>query len=120
MRFAANASTDASACAGARAYECARASGAATATSLARFALLILGLLVSAFWPQQALHAHEASLGVLELREVRQGAFVGRWTMEPSIGAARVDLKVPEHCFLRLPQLNCGTKGLVGRITISN
>lgn len=67
-----------------------------------------------------ALHAHETSLGVLEFREVRTGAFVGRWTMEPSIGAARVDLRAPAHCFLRLPELNCGEKGLVGPITIGN
>ncbi|KAF2990861.1 hypothetical protein MJC1_01959 [Methylocystis sp. MJC1] len=67
-----------------------------------------------------ALHAHETSLGVLEFREVRAGAFVGRWTMEPSIGAARVDLRAPAHCFLRLPELNCGEKGLVGPITIGN
>jgi hypothetical protein len=40
--------------------------------------------------------------------------------MEPSIGAAAVDLRVPPHCFLRLPELNCGEKGLVGPITITN
>src|SRR5215467_15490272 len=67
-----------------------------------------------------ALHAHEASLGVLEFREVRPGAFVGRWTMEPVIGAEHVDLRVPPHCFLRLPELNCGDRGLVGPITITN
>src|SRR5215467_6887071 len=66
------------------------------------------------------LHAHEASLGVLEFREVRPGAFVGRWTMEPVIGADRVDVRVPPHCFLRLPELNCGDKGLIGPITITN
>jgi HupE / UreJ protein len=64
--------------------------------------------------------AHEATLGVLEFREVRPGAFVGLWTMEPTIGAARVDLRVPPHCFLRLPELNCGDKGLIGPITITN
>ncbi|MBR0859916.1 HupE/UreJ family protein [Bradyrhizobium liaoningense] len=59
-------------------------------------------------------------MGVLEFREVRPGAFIGRWTMEPSIGAARVDLRVPSHCLLRLPEMNCGQKGLVGSITIGN
>ncbi|MCP3368060.1 HupE/UreJ family protein [Bradyrhizobium cajani] len=67
-----------------------------------------------------ALSAHEAAMGVLEFREVRPGAFIGRWTMEPSIGAARVDLRVPSHCLLRLPEMNCGQKGLVGSITIGN
>jgi hypothetical protein len=79
-------------------------------------ALLVFVTLVL---PRQ-LFAHEATLGVLEFREVRPGAFVGLWTMEPTIGAARVDLRVPQHCFLRLPELNCGDKGLIGPITITN
>jgi hypothetical protein len=79
-------------------------------------ALLVFAALVL---PRQ-LFAHEATLGVLEFREVRPGAFVGLWTMEPTIGAARVDLRVPPHCFLRLPELNCGDKGLIGPITITN
>jgi HupE / UreJ protein len=77
-------------------------------------------LLLAVFLVPQALRAHEATLGVLEFREVRPGAFVGRWTMEPVIGAARVDLRMPPHCFLRLPELNCGDKGLIGPITITN
>lgn len=81
-----------------------------------RVTLLVLAALIL---PRQ-LVAHEATLGVLEFREVRPGAFVGRWTMEPSIGAERVDLRVPPHCFLRLPEMNCGEKGLVGPITITN
>ena len=76
-------------------------------------------LLLAATFPRE-LCAHEATLGVIEFREVRPGAFVGRWTMEPAIGAARVDLRVPPHCFLRLPEMNCGEKGLVGPITITN
>lgn len=81
-----------------------------------RLALLVLAVLVQPC----ALRAHEATLGVLEFREVRPGAFVGRWTMQPAIGAARVDLRVPPHCFLQLPEMNCGQKGLVGPITITN
>jgi len=77
------------------------------------FAIAVLAL-------PRLLHAHEASLGVLEFREVRPGAYVGEWSMEPSIGAERIDLRVPPHCFLRLPELNCGAKGLVGPITITN
>src|SRR6202048_2454289 len=83
---------------------------------LVRVALL---LLIAAILPRE-LCAHEATLGVLEFREVRPGAFIGRWTMEPAIGASRVDLHVPGHCFLRMPQLICGDKGLVGPITITN
>src|SRR5258708_9774772 len=40
--------------------------------------------------------------------------------MEPAIGADHVDVRVAPHCFLRLPELNCGDKGLVGPITITN
>ena len=84
-----------------------------------RYLRLTLLLLAALTLPRQ-LCAHEATLGVIEFREVRPGAFVGLWTMEPSIGAERVDLRVPPHCFLRLPELNCGEKGLVGPITITN
>lgn len=84
-----------------------------------RLVLAALLFLVTAVIPP-ALRAHEASLGVLEFREVRPGAYIGRWTMEPAIGAAHVDLRVPGHCFLRMPQLSCGDKGLVGPITITN
>jgi len=84
-----------------------------------RYLRLTLLLLAALILPH-TLCAHEATLGVIEFREVRPGAFVGLWTMEPSIGAERVDLRVPPHCFLRLPELNCGEKGLVGPITITN
>jgi hypothetical protein len=87
-----------------------------TALRLMGAALLVL---LATTLPR-GLCAHEATLGVIEFREVRPGAFVGRWTMEPAIGAARVDLRVPPHCFLRLPEMNCGEKGLVGPITITN
>lgn len=81
------------------------------------FAILVM---IAATLAPRVLPAHEASLGVLEFREVRTGAYIGRWTMEPSIGAARVDLRVPKHCFLEMPQLLCGGKGLVGPITVAN
>jgi len=81
-----------------------------------RLALVVLAALMQPC----PLKAHEATLGVLEFREVRPGAFIGRWTMEPTIGASRVDLRVPPHCFLRLPEMNCGEKGLVGPITVTN
>src|ERR1700687_1379642 len=86
---------------------------------LSRWMLAAWLLIATALVPRE-LRAHEASLGVLEFREVRTGMFVGRWTMEPSIGAAHVDLQVPKHCFLQMPELNCGEQGLVGPITIGN
>ena len=35
-------------------------------------------LILIAFMASSALHAHEATLGVLEFREVRPGAYIGR------------------------------------------
>ena len=32
--------------------------------------------------------AHEATMGVIEFREVQPGLYIGRWTSEPNIGAA--------------------------------
>src|SRR5262249_36492786 len=84
-----------------------------------RIALVLL-MLAATVLPSATVNAHEASLGVLEIREMRAGAYVARWTMEPSIGASRVDLRLPSHCLLRMPQLTCGSKGLVGSITIGN
>ncbi|MFX5991209.1 hypothetical protein ABTF02_18535, partial [Acinetobacter baumannii] len=58
--------------------------------------------------------AHEATMGVVEFKEVQSGLYIGRWTSEPNIGAAKVQLRVPAHCRLALPELQCGAKGLVG------
>ncbi len=79
-------------------------------------ALLVLAAIIL---PSQ-IQAHEASLGVLQFREVRAGAFIGRWLSEPAIGADRVDLRMPQHCFVQMPEVNCGEKGLVGSISIPN
>ena len=86
---------------------------------MVRLLSLALLVIVALALPRSAV-AHEASLGVLELREMRPGVFIGYWTMEPTVGADHVDLRVPPHCYLRLPELNCGDKGLVGQITIGN
>jgi hypothetical protein len=64
--------------------------------------------------------AHEATMGVIEFREVQPGLYIGRWTSEPNIGAAKVQLRVPPHCRLALPELQCGAKGLVGQVSVDN
>ena len=64
--------------------------------------------------------AHEPSLGVLEFREVRPGGYVGGWTLEPTIGGDRVQLRFPAQCSYRPPSLDCGAQGLVGRVTVDN
>jgi len=82
-----------------------------------RFLLRTILLLMAVLAPAAA---HEPSLGVLEFREVRPGSYVGGWTLEPTIGAARVQLHLPPQCRYQPPSLDCGTQGLVGRITIDN
>src|SRR3979490_1222913 len=84
-----------------------------------RLVRVALATVLGAILPRE-LRAHEATLGVLEFREVRPGALLGRWTVGPAIASARGDRRVPPHCFLRLPEMNCGEKGLVGSITITN
>lgn len=82
--------------------------------------LLAALLAISTLLPTIPASAHTATLGVLEFREMRPGVYIGRWSTEPTIGADKVELKLPQHCLLRLPELNCGDKGLVGQITIGN
>ena len=82
-----------------------------------RLLLWMLLVLVAALAPAAA---HEPALGVLEFREVRPGSYVGGWTLEPTISAARVQLRLPAQCSYRPPSLDCGMQGLVGRVTIDN
>jgi hypothetical protein len=83
--------------------------------------LALLTLLAAAAIPASIpASGHEASMGVLQLREVRPGSYVGGWTLEPTIGAARVQLSLPPQCRLQLPGLECGPGGLVGRVAVGN
>lgn len=82
--------------------------------------LQVVLLALAALLHSRPATAHQATLGVLEFREMRPGAFIGRWTTLPKDGANRIELKMPAHCLLRLPELNCGDKGLVGQMTIAN
>jgi HupE / UreJ protein len=59
------------------------------------------------------IHAHETAGERTRCHQREHGG-------DNRIGAARVNLRVPPHCFLRLPEMNCGERGLVGPITITN
>jgi len=85
-------------------------------------ALLRLALLLTIAVTQAAATAgaHEATMGVVAFQEIRPGLYLGRWTSEPTIGAARVGLRMPPHCHLALPELNCGAKGLIGPVSVEN
>lgn len=84
------------------------------------FRILVAVLLLAGALLPRAADAHQVAMGVLEFREVRPATYVGRWMIEPIIGGEQVQLRMPSHCFLRMPELYCGDKGLVGRITIDN
>ena len=64
--------------------------------------------------------AHEAALGVLEIREVRPGAYIAGWQLQPTIGGGNVELRFPPSCSYRPPRLDCGPRGLVGRVAVDN
>ncbi|GLH76062.1 membrane protein [Bradyrhizobium sp. SSBR45G] len=83
-------------------------------------ALILVLLVFAAPLLARPASAHQATLGVLEFREMRPGMYIGRWTTLPKDGDNRIELRMPAHCFLRLPELNCGDKGLVGQMTIAN
>ncbi|CAL79970.1 conserved hypothetical protein; putative membrane protein [Bradyrhizobium sp. ORS 278] len=83
-------------------------------------ALILVLLALAAPLLSRPAAAHQATLAVLEFREMRPGIYIGRWTTLPKDGENRIELKMPAHCFLRLPELNCGGKGLVGQMTITN
>lgn len=79
-----------------------------------RLVIALLGLLST------AAVAHEASMGVLQFKEVRPGSYLGGWTLEPTMGGDRVRIQWPEQCRYAPPSLECGPRGLVGRVTIDN
>lgn len=81
---------------------------------LAGLVWLVAALGSAAAW------AHEPAMGVLELREVRPGAYVAGWTLEPTIGPDKVHLQFPPQCQFSLPSLDCGPGGLVGRVSVDN
>lgn len=59
--------------------------------------------------------AHEPTLAVLELYDQGKGRYLGAWKMPPT----DITLKpiFPPHCAWIQPELNCGARGLVGRLS---
>jgi hypothetical protein len=81
-----------------------------------RHLLLALILLLNALvMPVQSASAHEASMAVMSLREIVPGRYVGAWSMPPTDESLRPIF--PEHCRWEAPELNCGVRGLAGRLS---
>lgn len=59
--------------------------------------------------------AHEPTIAVLELRDQGKGHYLGNWSLPP----VDVTLKpiFPAQCTWTPPQLDCGARGLVGRLS---
>lgn len=87
---------------------------------MARRLLGLLLLLLACLFGAEAVRAHEATMGVIEFQEVRPGLYIARWDNEPNIGGDKVELVLPAHCHLAMPELNCGSKGLVGAVSVAN
>lgn len=86
----------------------------------ARLRVLRLAVAAVLSAPGLPVAAHEASMGVLDLREVRPNSYIGRWTMAPSFNPALLRLNFPPQCRWADPMLDCDAPGLVGRIAIEN
>lgn len=59
--------------------------------------------------------AHEASMAVITLREIAPGRYIGQWTMPPVDPTLQPIF--PAHCKWQPPELVCGDRGLIGRIS---
>jgi len=74
--------------------------------------MLLLGALMM---PARPVSAHEASMAVMSLREIVPGRYVGAWSMPPTDQSLQPIF--PPHCRWNAPELNCGERGLVGRLS---
>ena len=75
--------------------------------------LTVLGMSLAGSPPPAT--AHEASMAVMALREVGPGYYVGQWMLEPTDPSLKPIF--PSHCEWALPELNCGQRGLSGRLS---
>jgi hypothetical protein len=54
-------------------------------------------------------------MAVMVLREVGSGRYIGQWTMAPTDQTLRPIF--PQHCEWEAPELSCGERGFVGRLS---
>src|SRR5262245_62100146 len=60
---------------------------------------------------------HEASMAVLVLREAAPGRYLGQWSLPPAEEQLRPIF--PSHCTWTPPELECGERGFVGRLSFT-
>ncbi len=81
-----------------------------------RRGLLALAVLLG-MWlmPARPVSAHEASMAAMTLQEIAPGRYLGQWTMPPT--DPTLTPIFPSHCEWNAPELNCGQRGLAGRLS---
>ena len=62
--------------------------------------------------------AHETPIALLSIKELRTGVFDVAWTYSSSVTPLPPTPVFPSHCTYDYPQLNCGERGLVGKISL--
>jgi len=80
-----------------------------------RWTLALMAALCGWLLTTHTAPAHEATMAVMQLREVGEGRYLGQWTMPPA--DFRLQPLFPEHCTWNPPELDCGTRGLSGRLS---
>ncbi|RAI43534.1 HupE/UreJ family protein [Rhodoplanes roseus] len=78
-------------------------------------ALTCLLLLCGVLLPTWSASSHEASMAVITLREIAPGRYLGQWTMPPVDPTLQPIF--PPHCRWEPPELVCGERGLIGRLS---
>lgn len=74
--------------------------------------IALLGIWLMPAWPASA---HEASMAAMTLQEIAPGRYLGQWTMPPTDPTLAPIF--PSHCEWNAPELNCGPRGLAGRLS---
>lgn len=86
----------------------------------ARLRASLLAALLLSLWligTASPVAGHEATMAVMSLREITPGRYIGQWTMAPT--DERLRPIFPQHCRWSLPELTCGERGFVGRLSFT-
>jgi hypothetical protein len=77
--------------------------------------LAVLFFLVSPLVSPRFASAHEASMAVMVLHEIASGRYLGQWALPPA--DERMQPIFPSHCEWKPPELDCGQRGFVGKLS---
>lgn len=83
-----------------------------------RAAILFTLALFAALSAVGAALAHETPIAVLRIKQERDGRFYTQWIFQSDKGLPAPTALYPRHCVQEPPVLDCGTRGLVGTISV--